>query len=299
MFEVDLGKIKFKWRGAYDATVGYTVDDVVRYNNNNYVCTANNGNTLPDVAPSVGTPFWDLMTQGVEAPIGTPADGDIVVYDAASSGQAYTEQTGVIAIYDHVFRTLGAYNSGSALSTSAWYKLDYIFDASTSLWGAANAWEQDWLDGTANAEMYPWLLFSPKYSNTNFKVEFDFSMGQTTGTYHSWRVMRGCIEDGTEERPTCLTHINAASWADVQAAYKGEAGGYGENTNAATYSYALFPVQITFVDTDTLDPSKRYYYFLEATGSGTTEVNYSPSYTSTMGRISTSRTTVTEFRNPS
>jgi hypothetical protein len=298
MFEVDLGKIKFKWRGAYDATVGYTVDDVVRYNNNNYVCTADNGNTLPDVAPSVGTPFWDLMTQGVEAPVGTPADKDVIVYDGTNSQQVYQRPTGVVAINEHTFPRLGQVNSGNALPViGTYYDVNNVYNAS-NVWTPISTYLQDAIDKTADAEMYPWCVFSPTYDDSSRKVELKYFVGKTdTSSHLHFRVFRHCVEDATEVRA-----IATNPWATAAVAPDSDYGYYSYSDNAATFQYQQHPVYISFVDATPLDPTKHYYYSIKVEGSSSpvVHINYNIAYYSqTYGAINVSNTIITEFRNPS
>jgi len=58
MATINLGNIKFNWKGTYDANTTYAIDDVVSYNGSSYIAkTATTGN-LPTV-----TANWDLMSQ--------------------------------------------------------------------------------------------------------------------------------------------------------------------------------------------------------------------------------------------
>jgi hypothetical protein len=63
MATIDLGRIKFKWQGAYNGATAYVVDDVVESGGNSYVCiAASTGNTPPNAT------YWELMSQkGVDA----------------------------------------------------------------------------------------------------------------------------------------------------------------------------------------------------------------------------------------
>jgi hypothetical protein len=59
MAQINLGNIKFNWRGAYVGGTAYVVDDVVSSAGSSYVCIlASTGNTPPN-----GT-YWNLMAQG-------------------------------------------------------------------------------------------------------------------------------------------------------------------------------------------------------------------------------------------
>lgn len=72
---IDLGKIKFKWRGAYNAATAYSVDDVVSHQGSSFVCLApTTGN-----APLVGSSFWELMALGGNPSNIMAAQGDLLV----------------------------------------------------------------------------------------------------------------------------------------------------------------------------------------------------------------------------
>ena len=47
MATVNLGSIKFKWKGTYSGATAYTVDDVVEYNGSSYICKLASTGNLP------------------------------------------------------------------------------------------------------------------------------------------------------------------------------------------------------------------------------------------------------------
>jgi len=58
MATVNLGAIKFNWKGAYNNSTAYAVDDVVSSGGSSYVCIlASTGNAV-----SNGT-YWQIMAQ--------------------------------------------------------------------------------------------------------------------------------------------------------------------------------------------------------------------------------------------
>jgi hypothetical protein len=88
MATVNLGSIKFKWKGTYSGATAYTVDDVVEYNGSSYICILASTGNLPTNATyfeqmsSAGTNGTDLTTT-------LTTQGDIVYRDGAgTSGQA-------------------------------------------------------------------------------------------------------------------------------------------------------------------------------------------------------------------
>ena len=67
MATIDLGKIKQVWRGTYNNSTAYTVDDVVEYTDNNvlssYICVTNSTGNAPS---SGGTAHssWNYLAKG-------------------------------------------------------------------------------------------------------------------------------------------------------------------------------------------------------------------------------------------
>ena len=59
---VDLGKIKFNWRGDWSPSTAYTKDDVVNYNGASVVCVANNTGQTPNIGGN--TSYWNVMLKG-------------------------------------------------------------------------------------------------------------------------------------------------------------------------------------------------------------------------------------------
>ena len=89
MATVNLGKIKFKWRGTYSGGTAYTPDDVVYYVDgsvgSSYICvTASTGN-----APSSGGSAhssWNYLAKG-QATSPTTTQGDLIVRGASADGR--------------------------------------------------------------------------------------------------------------------------------------------------------------------------------------------------------------------
>lgn len=81
MFEVDLGKIKLKWRGAYVNTTAYEVDDVVSYSGSSFICKANTTGVAPT---SSANPFWDVLALGSDLGSVATNAGDIFYYNGSA-----------------------------------------------------------------------------------------------------------------------------------------------------------------------------------------------------------------------
>ena len=76
---VNLGSIKFNWKGAYAGGTAYAVDDVVSYNGTSYVCILASTGNLPTNAT-----YWNVMAQG-GTDVGTTltTQGDILYRDGS------------------------------------------------------------------------------------------------------------------------------------------------------------------------------------------------------------------------
>lgn len=95
MATIDLGRIKFKWQGAWSSSTAYVVDDVVESGGNTYVCILASTNNVPPNAT-----YWELMAQkGTDTSVLT-TQGDILYHDGTSLAR------------------LGAGTSGQALITN-------------------------------------------------------------------------------------------------------------------------------------------------------------------------------------
>lgn len=73
---VDLGNIRFNWRGAYAAGTNYVKDDVVGYKGSSYVAMRN----VIGVTPVVGVD-WNLMASGTDQLL---QEGDMLIHDGAN-----------------------------------------------------------------------------------------------------------------------------------------------------------------------------------------------------------------------
>src|SRR5210317_663475 len=85
MATINLGSIKFKWKGTYAGGTAYVVDDVVEYNGSSYICIlASTGNLPTDI-----TYFEQMSSAGTNGTDGTDlgttltTQGDIVYRDAS------------------------------------------------------------------------------------------------------------------------------------------------------------------------------------------------------------------------
>ena len=87
MAQIDLGKLKFTWKGTWSTTSAYEVDDVVFYNGSSYICIVDAANTTD--SPEQNTTNWAVMQRGINY-VGDWSSstsyyrGDVVLYNSTA-----------------------------------------------------------------------------------------------------------------------------------------------------------------------------------------------------------------------
>ena len=83
MATITLGNIKFNWKGAYNSSTAYVVDDVVSLSGSSYVCIQAGTNQNPASASA----YWEQMssagTNGTDLTTTLTTQGDIVYRDGS------------------------------------------------------------------------------------------------------------------------------------------------------------------------------------------------------------------------
>ena len=86
MATIDLGKIKFNWRGTYAAGTAYVPDDVVYYMDgsvgSSYMCVANTTGNAPSSGGTLHA-SWEYLAKG-QATSPTTTQGDLIVRGASA-----------------------------------------------------------------------------------------------------------------------------------------------------------------------------------------------------------------------
>ena len=107
MATVNLGSIKFKWKGTYAGGTAYTIDDVVEYNGSSYICIQASTGNLPTNA----TYFEQMSSAGTNGTDG--ADGA----DGTDVGTVITTQGDILYRDGSGLQRLGAGTAGQVLQT--------------------------------------------------------------------------------------------------------------------------------------------------------------------------------------
>ena len=153
MATLNLGNIKFNWKGAYAGGTAYVVDDVVSYSGSSYICKlASTGNL-----PTNGT-YWDQMssagTNGTDLTTTLTTQGDILYRDGSG------------------LQRLGAGTAGQVLKTGG--------SGANVSWGTVSS---DWVRlGTSTASDVASLSFDNLFTSDYdiYKIFFHDVYAQTT-----------------------------------------------------------------------------------------------------------------------
>ena len=202
MATIDLGKIKFNWRNAYNGSTPYVPDDCVYYTDgsvvSSYICkTASTGN-----APSSGGTLhgsWDYLAKGQNASP-TTTQGDIIVRGASADARLAIGAAGKALKVNATANGLeygdaGAWTkiAGGSGPDATSFSIDNIFSADYNFYKLYYSWaEDDWMrfryikaDGSIESgNVY---VHSGRYSKEN--PAGDGRIGHTNqnyGYYHYW-----------------------------------------------------------------------------------------------------------------
>ena len=172
---IDLGKIKFKWKGDYNALTDYKADDVVSYQQSSWVCIADStGN-----APSASSTYWDLMAEGANISTTLTTQGDILYRDATQLQRLPLGTNG------QVLKSDGS-NPVWGVGSNAAYELVYHNQATYSSGiSAAPHPNRTWIPGMFND-------YTPLYSNSKIFMNAQFAHADSgTGSITIAHIYRG------------------------------------------------------------------------------------------------------------
>jgi hypothetical protein len=164
MATVNLGSIKFKWKGTYAGGTAYTVDDVVSYNGSSYICILASTGNLPTNATyfeqmsSAGTNGTDLTTT-------LTTQGDLVYRDGSG------------------LQRLGAGTSGQVLQTGGTGANPSWVDASsgsvlkvyTKMWYGSKSLTGTISNGSAVAVSDYDITITPQSDTSKFLINWTIS----------------------------------------------------------------------------------------------------------------------------
>ena len=183
MATINLGNIKFNWKGTYAGGTAYVIDDVVSYSGSSYICKLASTGNLP-----TNTTYWDVMSQagtdGTDLTSTLTTQGDLLYRDgsglqrlaAGTSGQVL--QTG----------GAGANPSWSTIASGAFGQMVLNTDNTTY----TNASTSNYVRATNSN-----VVITPSSASKSILVIFNVSVNSTyTDSSFQHKLIR--IVGGTE-----------------------------------------------------------------------------------------------------
>jgi hypothetical protein len=177
MATINLGSIKFNWKGTYAGGTAYVVDDVVSYNGSSYICKLASTGNLP-----TNTTYWDQMssagtngTDGTDLTTTLTTQGDLIYRDGSG------------------LQRLGAGTSGQVLQTGgtganpSWGTVssDYVKLATVTANGSASSVSLDGYFSSTykNYEVHAYNVKSSSNSRAIWRFNLSGS-ADTSGNYY-------------------------------------------------------------------------------------------------------------------
>ena len=198
MAQVNIGAIKFNWKGPYNNSTAYVVDDVVSSGGSSYVCIlASQGNAV-----SNGT-YWQIMssagTNGNDADllsIGSTAQGDLY-YNSGSAIARLAKGTAAQELRMNSGATAPEWFTPVAggdfvkIATGSFSNVGQLNLDGDSIWGANNTYAMHKIvlynynpasnsnllvrqmesGSVINSGNYSWVISSRNSSNTSYSLE--------------------------------------------------------------------------------------------------------------------------------
>ena len=237
MAEINLGNIKFNWRGAYAGGTAYVVDDVVSSAGSSYVCIlASTGNTPPN-----GT-YWNLMAQGGTGSAATlTTTGDMLYRDGSG-----LQRLGIGTAGQELKVNSGA--SAPEWYTPAVASSDYVLLHTTAVMSGTTIIVDNIFNSTYNSYR---VDISGFYPSADAIGEFRFRSGGASGvtesdasySYSHWRVEQQFVGGSASGSALTANATNNTLAAWTQSTESGNANKvanttiniYNATPNNATY----------------------------------------------------------------
>ena len=196
MATVNIGSLKFNWKGAYNGSTAYAIDDVTEYNGSSYICIlASTGNL-----PTNTTYFQPMATKGTDGTdVGTTltTQGDILYRDGSG------------------LQRLAAGTSGQVLQTGGS--------------GANPSW------GTVSSDYVKLQSYSNMQGASGNYISFDFS-SLFSATYKHYKLIINGMYQGSGSGYQVRGRLNVGGALKSDSYYKSIATYNDVNSSTGTLS---------------------------------------------------------------
>jgi hypothetical protein len=232
MATVNLGSIKFKWKGTYSGATAYTVDDVVSYNGSSYICILASTGNLPTNAT-----YFEQMSQagtdGTDLTSTLTTQGDILYRDGSglqrlpkgTAGQVLQMNSGATA-------PEYADASGGVISTGGFSAGQNIW---TYKWNDATSTSTQW-SSSADITGSTWNLGSALTSNKKCIITYSVCRREDDWNHTFIRLLYA-------------TNSSGNNWDYIDSSENTHGAGFSPATNSGynltTRSTATFEIDFT------------------------------------------------------
>ena len=234
MATVNLGSLKFNWKGTYNGSTPYAIDDVVEYNGSSYICIlASTGNL-----PTNTTYFQPMATKGTDGTdVGTTltTQGDIL----------YRDGSGLQRLPKGTANQVLKMNSGATAPEYGTISSDYVKLVETTAGGSEGSIS---IDGYFSSTYKVYKAFiSNVCFNANPAGFFNFRVN-VGGSAHNAQYYAS--EDGVYAESGTNTYWAGRRWN----AGEFQMGGWNAPTVTTTGTNASTHYDVTF-----FDPQSSFY----------------------------------------
>ena len=222
MATVNIGSLKFNWKGTYNGSTPYAIDDVVEYNGSSYICIlASTGNL-----PTNTTYFQPMATKGTDGTdVGTTltTQGDILYRDGSGLARLGYGTAG------QVLQTggTGANPSWTTVST------EVVNTTMTAFQDAVNA-------GNRQRNPYHWTRYDTTVPVTNANNYFLWEVnGYTNHDNHP----AGAVE-ASEDNSTWVNAYNKSTLTGTAIVQANGTSTWGSNDHLSRYPHFRFDTAV-------------------------------------------------------
>jgi hypothetical protein len=178
MATIDLGKIKFNWRGTYAGGTAYVPDDVVYYMDgsvgSSYMCVANTTGNAPSSGGTLHA-SWEYLAKG-QATSPTTTQGDLIVRGASADERLAIGSAGQAVKVNSSGNGLEYGTAGGILQVKTSSNQDAAGSVSVS--------STNTLYDLPNHN----VTITPSNANNKILISFQ-ATGETTGNSHSYSIV--------------------------------------------------------------------------------------------------------------
>jgi len=195
MATLNLGAIRYNWKGAYNGSTAYVVNDVVSANGNSYICIqAGTGQAVGNA-----TAYWNIMssagTDGTDLTSTLTTQGDILYRDGSGLQRLPKGTAGQVL----------QMNSGATAPEYGTVSSDFVKIAETSPSGVTSvSFDNVFATGTYNS-----------YKIVGANIQMD------TSRWLQFKFRNSTPADVTNSYYWILDGIRGSSSSDVSSLYKG------------------------------------------------------------------------------